>query len=812
MTISNELKQVIDNSMSFAKMLFSKTIETEHLLYGIMCNNSKASKVLSDVGVNKDSYRKVMFSNLKNKRDVTVKEVSYSKNVLSIIAKVSKNNEKNISKCGDSEKILRILLENENFRATKILISVFKIDTKNLLKKLEDVVGFESQTNLGDTIKTNVQKKEFSYELPKELENLGENLSLKMAKKSDQKIIGRDAETERIIEILCRKTKNNPVLIGEPGVGKSSVVEGLALRINSFNVPELLFGKIIFSLDLASLMSGTKFRGSMEQKLKTAITAIQENKNIIVFIDEIHMLAEAGSKDGEISPADILKPYLARGELQTIGATTLDEYKKYIEKDPALERRFQPVNVDEPSKEDTIEILKGIRPSYENFHGVKISDEAIESAVMLSIRYITNRFLPDKAIDLIDEACSKARVSSSVLPKEIRELNQRLANLDEEKRECIKKEDYIGAKLINDKKLDIENRIEQIKTEEYQKTGREFTEITADNIREVVSSWTKIPVNKLSSSEKEKLMNLESILSEKVIGQNEAVAVVSRAIRRARADINDPNRPLGSFLFLGPTGVGKTELTKAIADVLFDSEDSVIRFDMSEFMESHSIARLIGAPPGYVGHEDGGELTEAVRKNPYSIVLFDEIEKAHPDIFNLLLQVLDEGRLTDSSGKLVNFRNTLIILTSNNGVQDLIARRKFEKTNPEQVKVSTSEFLMDKLRDKFKPELLNRLDSIVIFDSLSKESLLKISGLMLASLAKNLMRTRKITLEVTSNAKSLICEKGYDEEYGARPLKRVIDKEIRDELANMIVSGSLQNGSVIRVDSDGNKFDFEILC
>ena len=811
--ISSELKKLIEDSAGFAKMLGSETIETEHLLYGILCaTNSSACKILNGVGVNQNAYKKVMFTSLKNKSVTPANSVVYSKNVSVIFAKISKINEKSVSKSHEIEILLRILLENVNFRATKILISVFKIDTKNLIKKLDEIVTGKPSFEEKETKEKTQKIASADFELPKELENLGENLSKKMLEKADQKIIGRDSETERVIEILCRKTKNNPVLIGEPGVGKSSVVEGLAQRINNFDVPEILFNKVIFSLDLASLMSGTKFRGSMEQKLKSAITAIQENKNIIVFIDEIHMLAEAGSKDGEISPADILKPYLARGELQTIGATTFDEYKKYIEKDPALERRFQPVNVDEPSNEDTIEILKGIRPAYENFHGVKISDEAIETAVLLSVRYITNRFLPDKAIDLIDEACSKAKVSSSVMPKEIRELNQQLAKLDEDKKSCIAQEDYIGAKLINDKKQDLLNQIEFIKNEQVKKTGHSFSEITAENVREVVSSWTKIPVNKLSSSEKEKLMNLENILNEKVIGQSEAVAVVSRAIRRARADINDPNRPLGSFLFLGPTGVGKTELTKAIADVLFDSEDSIIRFDMSEFMESHSIARLIGAPPGYVGHEDGGELTEAVKRNPYSIVLFDEIEKAHSDIFNLLLQILDEGRLTDSSGKLVNFKNTLIILTSNNGVQDLIARRKYEKSNAVQSKVSTSEFLMDKLRDKFKPELLNRLDSIVIFDSLSKESLLKISGLMLNSLAKNLMRTRKITLQVTDNAKLLICDKGYDEEYGARPLKRVIDKEIRDELANRIVSGELANDSVIRVDAMGDKFTFEILC
>ena len=504
----------------------------------------------------------------------------------------------------------------------------------------------------------------------------------------------------------------------------------------------------------------------------------------------------------------MLKPYLARGELHLVGATTLDEYK-YIEKDPALERRFQPVNVEEPTEETTVEILQGIKNSFEEFHKVKISDDAISAAVSLSVRYITNRFLPDKAIDLIDEACSKMKVSSSVVPDEVKELNRQISELDAQKEVYRKNQNFIMANEMNSKKSYLLNKIQEIKAGLGKKS---FEEIDADDIRKVVSSWTKIPVNKLTATDAEKLLKLESIIGEKVIGQPEAVSVVSSAIRRSRADINDPNRPIGSFLFLGPTGVGKTELTKAIADVLFDSEDAIIRFDMSEFMESHSVARLIGAPPGYVGHEDGGELTEAVRKKPYSIVLFDEIEKAHSDILNILLQIFDEGRLTDSAGKLVNFKNTLIILTSNNGVQDLIARRKYEKAHKEEKRVSTDEFLMSKLRDNFKPELLNRIDSVVIFDSLTKESLLKITDIMIVKLMKNLDRSRKITLQVTEEAKGLITEKGYDEAYGARPLKRVIDKEIRDPLANMIVGGELPNSSAVEVDAEDGKFIFKVLC
>ena len=804
------INKVFENSARFAKSVGVNKIETEHLLFGILTiEESYASKSLRELGINKDNYKKVIYSYLQNKNVAPVTEVGYSKSVALISAKVNDFTQKSASKSKNIEFLLLEIVKNDKFKATKILSTVYKINVSVLVSKLTSYLGVAQKEESPNRIK---QVKKLNEKLPEELLNLGYDLTEKVRNSPNLKIIGRDAETSRVIEILCRKTKNNPVLIGEPGVGKSSVVEGLALKINSGDVPSVIENKIIFSLDLASLMSGTKFRGSMEQKLKNAISLIQERGDIIVFIDEIHMLAEAGSKDGEISPSDILKPYLARGEFQTIGATTLDEHKKYIEKDPALERRFQPVSVDEPSKEDTIKILQGIKSSYENYHGVTICDEAIEAAVTLSIRYISNRFLPDKAIDLIDEACSKAKVNASSVPESVKKLNQKLAEIEAQKEECIKREDYINAKMLNDQRLIIEEAIDNAKDEIYQKTGKSVCEINAENIRDVVSSWTKIPVTKLSSSEREKLLNLENLLGDKVIGQPEAVSVVSSAIRRARADINDPNRPLGSFLFLGPTGVGKTELTKAVADVLFDSEDSIVRFDMSEFMESHSLARLIGAPPGYVGFEAGGELTEAVRKKPYSIVLFDEIEKAHPDIFNILLQIFDEGRLTDSTGKHVNFKNTLIILTSNNGVQDLIARRKYEKLNPHEVKVSTDEYLMDKLRDKFRPELLNRIDSIVIFDSLDKESLIKIADLMLGSLKKNLMRTRNISLDITDEAKELVAELGYDEAYGARPLRRVIDKKLRDVLAQMIMSGEIQNNSAVKIDAQGKQFTFEILC
>ncbi len=812
--ISNSLKIAINNSAKLARRLGQPLLESEHLLYGILTvKQDRAVRLFASIGVSDDTYEKVLISYIKNDNKNVPNEISYSKTVSEIFAKSSDFCQKNGINSIEIDVVLLFLILNEKLKATKFLQGVFKIDIESLKNKLANLIGdcalklFENK-NVDFATKKPIS---CDVELPEELKNIGENLSQKVAGIKDFKVIGRDEETERAIEILCRKTKNNPVLIGEPGVGKSSVVEGLAYRMMVGDVPEAISGRIIFSLDLASLMAGTKFRGSMEQKLKSAINCIKEHEEIIVFIDEIHMLAEASSKAGEISPADILKPYLARGELHCIGATTLDEYKKYIEKDPALERRFQPVKVEEPTAEDTILILKGIRNSFENFHNVKISDEAIEAAVNLSIRYITNRFLPDKAIDLIDEACSKVRVNRSVMPDEVREINYKLSELDRQKEICRQNQDYRAANEIKQQKQQLLDRIETIKATQIAKTGNSFGEISSENIREVVSKWTNIPVNKLTSSEREKLLNLENILSARVIGQSEAVSVVSKAIRRSRADINDPKRPIGSFLFLGPTGVGKTELTKALGDILFDSEDAVLRFDMSEFKESHSISRLIGAPPGYVGHEDGGELTEAVRKNPYSVVLFDEIEKAHPDIFNIMLQIFDDGRLTDSCGKLVNFKNTIIILTSNNGVQDLLARRKYEKEHPELKRVETQEFLMDKLRDNFKPELLNRIDSIVIFDSLSKNSVMKISDIMLSSLIKRFEK-KNITLKISDTAKVLICDKGYDEVYGARPLRRVIDKDVKDPLAEMIISGRLNDNSAVLVDAVGGEFKFEVLC
>jgi ATP-dependent Clp protease ATP-binding subunit ClpC len=627
-------------------------------------------------------------------------------------------------------------------------------------------------------------------------------------------IIGRESEIERVIQILSRRTKNNPVLIGDPGVGKTAIAEGLAQKIYEGNVPEILKDKRVITLDLSAMVAGAKYRGEFEERLKNVMTEIREAKDIILFIDEMHTIIGAGAAEGAIDASNILKPALARGEVQAIGATTLDEYKKHIEKDSALERRFQPVTVGEPSKEEALQILEGLRDKYEAHHKVKITDEALKAAVELSDRYITDRFLPDKAIDLIDEAASRVRIKTFTAPPDLKKLEDELAGLEKEKSEAISLQDYERAANIRDREAAIKKQLESEKRTWSDKAHSEDSVVGDEEVATIVSSWTGVPVTKMAEEESQRLLNLEKILHDRVIGQEEAVAAVSKAIKRARVGLKDPNRPVGSFIFLGPTGVGKTELTKALAEALFADEGAMIRVDMSEYMEKHTVSRLIGSPPGYVGYEEGGQLTEKVKRKPYSVVLLDEIEKAHPDVFNILLQILEDGRLTDGKGRTVDFKNTVVIMTSNVGAQTIKKQKVLGFTASTDEKESAYEKMkdnvMEELRRNFRPEFLNRIDDIIVFHQLEEEHLKEIVEIMLKSLLKRI-KEMNIDIEVTEAAKNLLMKKGFDTQYGARPLRRAITKLVEDQLSEEILKGSVKAGSKVQIDVDEEKLIFKAI-
>ena len=635
------------------------------------------------------------------------------------------------------------------------------------------------------------------------LENFGSDLTKSAREGKFDPIIGRDSEIERVVQTLSRRTKNNPCLIGEPGVGKTAVAEGLAQRIVSGNIPEVLKDKRVFSLDLSSMVAGAKYRGEFEERLKKAIDEVKAAGNVILFIDEMHTIVGAGAAEGSIDAANILKPSLARGDIQVIGATTINEYRKYIEKDAALERRFQPITVGEPTIEETIEILKGIRDKYEAHHKVKITDEALEAAAKLSARYITDRFLPDKAIDLIDEAASGIRIKSLTLPPELKDSEKKLYQLRKDKEDAIASQDFEKAAQIRDVEKDGKAMYDKAVEDWKAKNSSGKLSVTAEDIAAKISDWTGIPVSKVAQEEGEKLKNLEDILHKRVIGQHEAVTAVAKAIRRGRVGLKDPKRPVGSFIFLGPTGVGKTELSKALADAMFGSEDSIIRVDMSEYMEKHTVSRLIGSPPGYVGYEEGGQLTEKVRRHPYSVILFDEVEKAHPDVFNVLLQILDEGCVTDAQGRKIDFRNTVIILTSNIGarlITDSDKRLGFtDGGSDDKTYEKIKEDVLGELKKAFRPEFLNRLDDIIVFHRLSEENVKEISVLLLSGLKKRLAENG-ITAEFTDNVAEYISHEGFDPVYGARPLKRAMQSKVEDILAENILNSGITEGSSILVD------------
>lgn len=740
---SDNLSKVIKNAGKIAMELGGNQVGTEHILYGLTSVKECMSyRILAEYGVTSAALKELLMGEGESEQvlsGVDVELTPKSKELLATAKQVAVQLNHNF--VGTEHLFFALLVTNGTY-AVKILSSSFKINITEIKSKV--LISLQSVTS--NDMLLNADNKS---PLPDKLLEMGSDVTLKAKKGKIDPIIGREEEIQRIIEILCRKTKNNPILIGEAGVGKTAVVEGLAQKIADGSVPEILKDKIVYSLEIGGLMAGTKYRGAMEEKLKDAIETIIASQNIIVFIDEIHTIAQAGAKEGEVSPSDMLKPYLSRGELQTIGATTTDEYRKYIEADKALERRFQPIMVNPPSVVQTIEILKGLRANYESYHKVKITDSAIEAAANLSDRYITGRSLPDKAIDLIDEAAAKIRVAH-----------------------C-------------------------------SKGNNQELSISANEVAEVVSKWTGVPVTKLTETEKEKLINLESILHKRVVGQDEAINSVCKAIRRSRVGMGDANKPIGSFMFMGQTGVGKTELTKAVAEAMFDDESNIIRLDMSEYMEPHTISKLIGAPPGYVGYDEGGQLTEAVRRKPYSVVLFDEVEKAHPDIFNALLQILDEGRLTDGQGRIVNFRNTIIILTSNLGSQE--AAKNLEE-NDDQAFAKT--IYLDALRKHFRPEFINRIDVVCIFHPLTILDLTKIATIMVANINKRLNR-QDLSLKLTSRALDYIIDNGVDTRYGARPLKRFISQEIEDKIAEKILLGELEKTGTIMIDVNGNGLTFD---
>ncbi len=645
------------------------------------------------------------------------------------------------------------------------------------------------------------------------LDKYGRDLTASAADHKFDPIIGRDKEIGRVIQILSRRTKNNPCLVGDPGVGKTAIAEGLAQNIASGEVPEILKDKRVVALDIASMVAGSKYRGEFEERIKSTMEEVRKAGNVILFIDELHTIIGAGGAEGAIDASNILKPALARGEIQVIGATTLNEYRKYVEKDAALERRFQPVTVDEPSREEAVEMLMGLRDKYEAHHNVKITDEAITAAVNLSSRYITDRFLPDKAIDVIDEAASKIRLLTFTAPPDLKEIKDKIETLSKEKEAAVKSEEYEKAGKIKKEQDALREKLTELEDKWKAENSEVVQTVTPDTVAEIIGSWTGIPVKKLQQEEGERLRNMESILHNRVIGQNEAVTAISKAIRRSRVGLADPRRPIGSFLFLGPTGVGKTELSKALAEVLFGDENSMIRIDMSEYMEKHTVSKLIGAPPGYVGFDDGGQLSEKVRRNPYSVILFDEIEKAHPDVFNILLQVLDDGHITDSQGRKVDFKNTVIIMTSNAGAKNITTPKNLgfsggnssdnEKQDYEKMKSA----VMSEVKRIFRPEFLNRIDDIIVFEMLKKEEIKEIAALMIKDVSNRIKANMNINLELTDTALDRLSDEGYDKVYGARPLKRAIQSQIEDLLADKILEGKISAGDSVTIDCKENKFD-----
>lgn len=706
-----------------------------------------------------------------------------------------------------TEHLLLVMLKETDCVATRLLHTM-GINVQKLYSAVLSAMGKE-----GESFSEELQAEKAKSATTPTLDQYSRDLTALAAEGKLDPVIGREKEITRLIQILSRRTKNNPCLVGEPGVGKTAIAEGLAQRIVADLVPDTVKNKRVVVLDLSSMVAGSKYRGEFEERIRNVLNEVKENKGILLFIDELHTIIGAGGAEGALDASNILKPSLSRGEIQLIGATTLEEYRKYIEKDAALERRFQPITVEEPTEKETLEILKGLRPYYERHHKVEIQDEALEAAVKMSVRYINDRFLPDKAIDIIDEAASKVQLCGYRKMPELEQLELELKSFSGEKEEALKTADILRAKEAQKRQEEVEQQIEKLRQKEKRRAKRNGAAVTEASVAEIVSDWTKIPVQRLTEGETKRLAHLEKELHKRVIGQDEAVKAVAQAVKRGRVGLKDPNRPIGSFLFLGPTGVGKTELSKALAETVFGSEQAMIRVDMSEYMEKHSVSKMIGSPPGYVGYEEGGQLSEKVRRNPYSVILFDEIEKAHPDVFNILLQVLDDGHITDAQGRKIDFKQTIIIMTSNAGAQAIIEPKRLgfvsgtdEKRDYERMRAG----VMEEVRRLFKPEFLNRIDEIMVFHTLNKEHIKKIVNILLATLEKRCREQMEITLKVTNSAKEHLAESGFDSKYGARPLRRAIQNQIEDALANEILEGKIKRGDAVQVQQKNKKLCFHV--
>ena len=777
-----------------AKEMKHPYIGTEHLLLGLREEFSGvAGQVLAQNGVETEKIMQLMDELIAPREEMPASQKpKESPRLRYILANSEKEAHRLRTAEVGTEHLLLSMIRDVDCVAARILITL-NISLQKLLKDILNASG--------------VDPKDYQDELQDESRGSGSvieqyctDMTARAEEGKQDPVVGREEEMYRLMQVLSRRTKNNPCLIGEPGVGKTAVVEGLAQRIAAGVVPEKMKDKRIYTLDLPGMIAGSKYRGEFEERMKGLISEVESNGNIILFLDEIHTMIGAGGAEGAIDASGILKPSLARGELQLIGATTITEYRKYIEKDAALERRFQPVSVEEPSKEQCLEILKGLKGRYESHHKVLIRDEALEAAVSMSERYITDRNLPDKAIDVLDESCSKVSLKGYKVPENLTALDLRLKELEKQKEESIKNGCFEEASLLQKEQEEAEKKSEQLKKRFQKKTSSFQPEVTEEDIAEVVSAWTKIPVQKLAESDTDRLKKLESVLHQRVIGQEEAVKAVARAVKRGRVGLKDPKRPIGSFLFLGPTGVGKTELSKALAEAMFGNEESMIRVDMSEYMEKHSVSKMIGSPPGYVGHEEGGQLSDQVRTHPYSVLLFDEIEKAHPDVFNILLQVLDDGHITDSKGRKIDFSNTVIIMTSNAGAKAIIEPKKLgfaAKDDPAGDYKRMKQNVMDEVKQIFRPEFLNRIDEIIVFHALEKTHMKKIVTLMCRDFTKRIEDQMDIRLTLRESAKALIAEKGTDAKYGARPLRRALQTELEDKLAEAILNGEVKRGDCI---------------